>query len=160
MSVWNLSSDIYSLEGSKLFSLSTLNGFHLIISEPTHVQRNSSSCIDWIFTDQPSLVINNRVHASLHSSCHHQIIYCTFNLNILYPSPYQCLLWNYKKADVSKIQIARKLVNWDRLLDSKNIDSQVLILNDILNIFRNLVPNKYISCANEWEHQIKNKSKK
>ena len=137
------SSDIDSLEGSKLFSLSTLNGFHQIISEPTHVQRNSSSCIDLIFTDQPSLVINNGVHASLHSSCHHQIIHCTFNLNIVYPPPYQRLLWNYKKTDVRK---ALKLVNWDRVLDHKNVDSQVLILNDInLNIFRNLVPNKYVT---------------
>ena len=134
------SSDIDSLEGSKLFSLSALNGFHQIISEPTHVQRNSSSCIDLIFTDQPSLVINNGVHASLHSSCHHQIIHCTFNLNIVYPPPYQRLLWNYKKADVSKIQKALQLVNWDRLLDGKNVDSQVLILNNIvLNISKNFV---------------------
>ena len=37
-------------------------------------------------------------------------------------------------------------MNWDRLLDNKNVDSQVLILNDIiLNIFRNLVPNKYVT---------------
>ena len=139
------SSDIDS-EGSKFFSLSTLNGFHQSISESTHVQRNSSSSIDLIFTDQPSLVTNNGVHASLHSSCHHQIIRCTFNLNIVYPPPYQGLLWNYKKADVLKIQKALKLVNWDRLLDNKNVDSQVLILNGIiLNIFRNLVPNKYVT---------------
>ena len=140
------SSDIDSLEGSKLFSLSALNGFHQIISEPTHVQRNSSSCIHLIFNDQPSLVINNGVHASLHPSCHHQIIHCTFNLRIVYPPPYQRLLWNCKKADVSKIQKALQLVNWDRLLDNKNVDSQVLILNDIiLNIFRNFVPNKYVT---------------
>ena len=37
-------------------------------------------------------------------------------------------------------------MNWDRLLDNKNVDSQVLILNDIiLNIFRNFVPNKYVA---------------
>ena len=139
------SSDIDSLIGSNIFSLSTLNGFHQIISEPKHIQRNSSSCIDLIFTDQPSLV-NNEVHASLHSSCHHQIIHCTFNLNIVYPPSYRRLLWNYKKADVSKIQKALKLVNWDRLFDNKNVDSQVFILNDImLNIFRNLVPNKYVT---------------
>ena len=96
-------------------------------------------------TDQPGLVINNGVHASLlSSSCYHQIVHCTFNLNFVYPSPYQHLLWNYKKADVSKIQKALKLVNWDRLLDNKNVDSQVFILNDIiLNVFRNFVPNKY-----------------
>ena len=98
------SGDIDSLEGSKLFSLSTLNGFHQVISEPTHVQRNSCSCIDLIFTHQPSLVINNGVHASLHSSCHKRIMHCTFNINIVYPPLYQRLLWYYKKADVSKIQ--------------------------------------------------------
>ena len=37
-------------------------------------------------------------------------------------------------------------MNWDRVLDHKNVDSQVLISNDIkLNIFRNLVSNKYVT---------------
>ena len=71
------------LEGEKFFLLSTSNGFHQIINEPAHIQRNNSSCIDLIFTDQPILVTNNGVNASLHSSCHHQIIHCTFNLNIV-----------------------------------------------------------------------------
>ena len=126
--------------------MSTLNGFHQIISEPRHAQGNSPSCINLVFNDQPSLVIINGVHASLHSSCHHQIIHYTFNLNIVYPPPYQRLLWNYKKPDISKIQNTLKLVNWNRLLDNKNVDYQVLILNDIiLNIFRNFVPNKYVT---------------
>ena len=67
-------------------------------------------------------------------------------MRIQHPPPYQRLLWNHKKADVSKIQKALQLVNWDRLLDNKNIDSQVLILNEIiLNIFRNFVPNKNVT---------------
>ena len=65
----------------------TLNGFHQIISKPTHVQRDSSSCIDLIFSDKPSLIINKGVHASLHSSCHHQVIHWTFSLNMEYPPP-------------------------------------------------------------------------
>ena len=37
-------------------------------------------------------------------------------------------------------------MNWERLLDNKNIDSQVPFLNNIiLNIFRNFVPKKYIT---------------
>ena len=72
--------------------MSISNGFHQIMRELALIQRNSSSCIDLIFTDQPSLVTDNGVHTSLHSSCHHQIIHCTFNLNIAYPSPYQRLL--------------------------------------------------------------------
>ena len=103
------SNDIDSLEATKLFSLSTSNGLHQIISEPTHIQRNSSSCIDLIFTDQPSLVTNNGVHASLHSSCHHQIIHCTFNLNIVYP-----LLINgyFGTTKGLRFQTYKKLYNW------------------------------------------------
>ena len=37
-------------------------------------------------------------------------------------------------------------MNWDRLLDNENVDSQVPILNEIiLNIFRHFVPNKYVT---------------
>ena len=50
-----------------------------------------------------------------------------------------------KMRKVSKIQKALQLVNWDRLLDNKNVDFQVLILNDILNIFRNFVPNNCVT---------------
>ena len=122
--------------------MSTSNVFHQIISEPTHIQRDSSSCIDLIFIVQTSLVTNNRVHASLHASCHHQITHCTFDFDIVY-SPYQPLLCNYKKANVSEIRKALHLVNWDRLLDNKNVDFQILLLNDtIVNIFRNFVSNK------------------
>ena len=35
-------------------------------------------------------------------------------------------------------------MNWDRLIDNEFVDSQVLILNEILlNILRNFVLNKY-----------------
>ena len=38
-------------------------------------------------------------------------------------------------------------MNWDRLIVNKNVDSQVLILNDtILNIFRSFVSNKCVTC--------------
>ena len=37
-------------------------------------------------------------------------------------------------------------MNWDRLLDNEIVDSQVLILNEIiLNILRNFLSNKYIT---------------
>ena len=55
-------------------------------------------------------------------------------------------------------------MNWDRLLDNKNVDSQVLILNDIiLNIFRNFVPNKCVTFGDKdpvWMNEnIKSKIK-
>ena len=59
-----LPKDINTTEGSRLFSLTSSNGFSQLIKEPTHIQASSSSCIDLIFTDQPNLSVNSSVHAS------------------------------------------------------------------------------------------------
>ena len=38
------------------------------------------------------------------------------------------------------------MVNWERLFDNEDINSQVTVLNEtILNVFRNYGPNKYIT---------------
>ena len=56
------SSDINTTEGLKLFSSTSSNGFYQLIHDPTHIQANSSSCIDLVFTDQPNLSVNSGVH--------------------------------------------------------------------------------------------------
>ena len=138
--------DVHATEGSKLFSLTSSNGFFQLISEPTHIQANSSSCIDLIFTNQPNLSVNLGVHSFLHQNCHRQIVYSTFNLNIHYPLSYQRLVWNYKKVDSANIRKALDSVNFERLFDQKDINTQVITLNEtILNVVRNYVPNKYIT---------------
>ena len=138
--------DINTNEGTNLLSLMSSNGFSQLINEPTHIQSNSSSCIDLIFTDRPNLSINSGVHSSLHPNCHHQIVHASFNLNIYYPPPYQRLTWDYKKADPIKIGKALDSVNWERLFDKKDLNAQVVALNEtILNVFRNYVPNRYIT---------------
>ena len=129
-----------------MFSLTSSNGFPQLINEPTHIQTSSSSCIDLIFTNQPHLSVNSGVHASLHPKRHHQIIHSGFNLNISYPPPYERLIRDYKKADSKNIQKAFDSVNWERLFDRKDINVQVVALNEaILNIFRNYVPSKCIT---------------
>ena len=60
-----------------------------LIKEPTHILKNSSSCIDLIFTSHPSLVMESGIHSSLRSNFHHQITYGKFNLKIHYPPPYE-----------------------------------------------------------------------
>ena len=47
--------DITNNEGTQTESISLLYGFSQLISEPTHILQNSSSCTDLIFTDQPIL---------------------------------------------------------------------------------------------------------
>ena len=163
LSYW-WSEDINTSEGLKLLSLTSANGVSQLINEPTHLQTSNSSCIDLIFTDQPKLSVNSGVHASLHPNYHHQIVHSSFNLNISYPPPYQRLEWDYKMADSKNIRKALDSVNWERLFDQLDINAQVAAFNEtILNVFRNYVPNKYITidyCLAERKYKNKDKRKK
>ena len=67
--------DTQTSEGSQIDFLTTSDGFRQIISEPTSILKNSS-CIELIFTDQPSLIIDSGTHHSLHPNCHLKIIHC------------------------------------------------------------------------------------
>ena len=74
------------LKARKLFFLTFSLGFYQIINEPTYILHNSSSCIDLIFTTQRNLVKESCVYSSLHASCHYQLPYVKFNLNVFYHS--------------------------------------------------------------------------
>ena len=124
------SGDSITMEGTRLDSLVSTHGFHQLISEPTHILRNSLSCIDLIFTDQPSLVVDSGVHPTLHENCHHQITYCKLNLKIVYPPPYEHLVWDFKRADVNAITAAINQVDWKFMFSCKNIHQQVNIFNE------------------------------
>ena len=58
-------------------------------NEPIHIFPASSFCIDLIFVSQPTLVMESRVHSSLHQKRHHQIINAKFNLKISYSLLYE-----------------------------------------------------------------------
>ena len=55
--------------------LTTSYGFQQLISELTHILKNSCSSIDLIFTDQPVLITDSGAHTSLHRNCDHNIIF-------------------------------------------------------------------------------------
>ena len=112
-SVANWSYSFYStvLHDTQIDSLTTTHGFKQIISDPTHILPQASSCIDLI-TDQPNYVIDCGTHPSLHPSCHHQITFCKLNLKVEYsPPPYECPVWNFKKSNNDFIKKAIELVN-------------------------------------------------
>ena len=74
------------------------------------------------------------------------------------------MIWDYKKADATKIRKALDSVNWERLFDKKNVNAQVLKLNETtLNVFRNYVPSKYLTIDDKdpvWMNEtIKSKIK-
>ena len=90
--------DKTTVEGALLESLTSLDGFHQLISEPTHLPPTSTSSTDLIFTDQSNSVVNSGTHSSLNPKCHHQITYCKLNLKIEYPLLYQHLVWDYERV--------------------------------------------------------------
>ena len=96
-----------NFEGSTIESMTSQFGLHQLITEPTYLLQNFSSCIDLIFTSQPNFVVESGVHTSLHPNCHHQILFAKFNLKIYYPSPYLRELCHYKEAnaDLSNEQL-------------------------------------------------------
>ena len=67
-------SNINTIDGTKIDSVITSNGLQQLITQPTHLLANSSSCIDLIFTDQRSLIVDSGIHPSLHPNCHHQSV--------------------------------------------------------------------------------------
>ena len=44
--------DVTSHEGTQIEPLTTMHGLQQLVSDPTHLLPNSSSCIDLISTDQ------------------------------------------------------------------------------------------------------------
>ena len=106
-----MNGDKTSPEGLQIDSLTSFYGLNQLIKEPTHITNTSSSCIDLIFTSQPNLVTHSGVYSSLYGSCKHQIVFVKFNFHILYPPPYERVVWNYDRVDCNSIQ--RSISNFD-----------------------------------------------
>ena len=81
--------DKTSIEVTWLDALSSFLGLHQLTKEPEHLMKHITWCIDLIFTNKPNLVIDFGVHSSFHTNCHHQIVYCKFNLHIKFPPPFE-----------------------------------------------------------------------
>ena len=74
-----------SYGGLKIDAIIPQFGLHQLINEPTHLTGNSSSCIGFVFTSQPNLVMESGLHSSFHPNCHHQITFAKFNIKTFYP---------------------------------------------------------------------------
>ena len=127
--------DITTTEGIQLETTTTIYGLQKLINEPTHTCKNSSSCIDLIFKNQPNLIINRGTHPSLHENCQHQITFAKTKVRTEY-LPYY--VWNYAKATVNGINKAISLFNWQFTYKFTNlpINEQVNIFNSTLIFFQ------------------------
>ena len=122
----------------------TFNCFYFV---PFHISNTSSSCIDLIFTSQLNLITDSGAHSSLHSNCHHQIIFAKFNLHIVYPPSYLREIWHYREANTRLIRRTIKEFNWERAFSNTNVNEKVDIFDrTILNIPSNFIRHETIVC--------------
>ena len=134
-------------EGTRIEDLSSFLGLSQLITEPTNFEPNKKPrCIDFIFTDQPNLVIESGTRSSLDPLCHHQITHCRYNYRIPPPPPFERKIWAYERANV--MQIRRSLSNfpWENFLKSNpDVNWQVERFTEIvLNVMSNFIPSKVI----------------
>ena len=81
-----------------------------------------NSCIDLIFTSNPSILVDSGTEKSLSSSCHRDIIYGKINFRVPLPPPHFRTVWDYKNADAISVQ--RSI---ETLIGSMNLQEKLLM---------------------------------
>ena len=117
--------DTTTFEGSEVEAITFQFRPQQIINEPTHIQGESASCIDLIFSSQPDLVMSSGIYSSLHQNCHHQILFAKFSLKAHYPPPYEHEVWHFKKANTDHIKRAINGFPWERSFANVDINDKV-----------------------------------
>ena len=117
-------SDNYGLTMQNIFDDHSLSQ---LVKQPRYIANKSNTCIDLVCTDQPNLILNNEIHPSLHSTCHHQVNYIRMNLKCPPPPPYKRFVWHYDRANEKNLCDAVTGYNW-QLLNS--FDSPMIKLKN------------------------------
>ena len=81
-------------------------GYSQLINKPTHVTKESFSCIDLIFATSPNLIRETGVELSIFEKSHHNLIYGIIDFKVPLPLPYLREVRDYKNANVNHIQKA------------------------------------------------------
>ena len=123
------------------------HGLNQLIQEPTQILNLSSSSIDLIFTQQQNLVIESGIHSSLHSNCHHQIVFVKFNLSIFHPLSYEKTFWYYQRTNTVLIRRAIDQSDWLRAISNVNVDEKVYFFTKmLLSKIQNFIPHGTFIC--------------
>ena len=119
----------------KIEVVTSQNSLHQEKNEPTHILNNSSWYIDLVFNSQPNLLIASGVHPSLHPSCHHQMIFAKFKLDIVYPPHYEREIWHYQKVNIDLIKRATNSFDWEKAFSNIHVDEMVCIFIKLISIY-------------------------
>ena len=89
---WSL--DKENNEGCEISFLTSSAGYSQLIDQCTHITKESSSCIDLIFTSNPSFISASGVELSLYEKFDHNLIYGKTNFNVPLQPPYIREVWD------------------------------------------------------------------
>ena len=140
---WRLGKD--NAEGREINPLTSACGYSQLINKPTHVTKESSSCIYLIFAASPNLIRETGVELSIFEKCHHNLIYRIIAFKVPLPPPYLIEVWDNKNTNVNHIQSAVSSIDWEFSFRGANVNKNVDISNECLkDIFNNFIPNRII----------------
>ena len=74
--------------------------------------------------------IDSGVQTSLHSHCHHQIIFEKFDLKVSHVSPYERIVWLFKHVNSDHIKSAIYSFDWKFELNNLDTNDQVSVFNN------------------------------
>ena len=135
-------------EGQRLCELGISHSLEELISEPTHIRDDGSqSCIDLIFTNVKHAFTHVEVlpHPVIQSK--HMIVHGKLSFSVPCPPPYKRKIWDYEKANSTKIRNEISKIDWGKLFHNKSIDeTELLFRNKFLNIISKNIPNKVVTC--------------
>ena len=135
-----------SFEGNTIESITSQFELYQLINEPTRLFENSPLCIDLIFTLQWNVVVESRVHVSLHHNFHHQTVFAKFSLMISYPPTYPREVRHYREANTDLFRTVISNFNWKGAFHNTNVTKKVFIFNKtILKVFYIYVPHKTLT---------------
>ena len=126
---WSLGKE--NAVGRETNSFTSACGYCQIINQPTHITKESFSCIDLIFTTSPNLISNTGVDLSLFENCHHGLIFGLIDCKVTLPAPYLREVWDYKRANSSYIQSAVSNMDWYFLFRGADVNKEVDILMNV-----------------------------
>ena len=99
----------FNKENNEEREISFLNssvGYSHLIDQLTHITKASSSCIDLIFTSNPSFISASGEELLLYEKCHHNLIYGKISFNAPFPIRYILEVRDYKSTKVANIQLS------------------------------------------------------
>ena len=106
----------------------------------------------------PHLVTESGVHSSSHENCK---TYAKFNLNVIYPPPYEREVWHYKLANSECIQRAIANYDWEKAFYKTDVNKKALLIDEtVLNIICNFIPHEAVTFDDRDQLWITSRIKK